>query len=61
MERKKLIIQVLAAIILYVGISLILEKEYTSDIVYRELIEGVVFGFIYGIFIWLSAKWRTKK
>ena len=61
MERKKLIVQVLAAIILYVGISLILEKEYTSDIVYRELIEGVVFGLVYGVFIWLSAKWRTKK
>ena len=61
MDRKRLIVQVLAAIVLYFGISLILEKEYTSEVVYRELTEGVVFGFIYGIFIYLSSKWRKKK
>ncbi len=61
MERKKLILQVVAAFILYVGISLILEKEYSREIIYREMIEGVVFGIIYGIFIWLSARWRSKK
>ena len=61
MERKKLFVQVFAAILLYVGISLILEKEHTQEIVMRELTEGLVFGFIYGVFIWLSARWRKKK
>ena len=61
MERKKLFVQVFAAVLLYVGISLILEKEHTQEIVMRELTEGLVFGFIYGVFIWLSSRWRKKK
>ncbi|MGI9546607.1 MAG: hypothetical protein ACR2MM_05195 [Flavobacteriaceae bacterium] len=61
MEPKKLAIQVVAAIILYVGISLILEKDFNRDILYREMIEGLVFGVVYGLFIWLRAKWMKKK
>ena len=61
MEIKKLFVQVFAAVLLYVGISLILEKEHTQEIVMRELTEGLVFGIIYGVFIWLSARWRKKK
>jgi predicted tellurium resistance membrane protein TerC len=61
MEPKKLIIQVVAAILLYVGISLILEKDFNAEILKREIVEGFVFGFFYGLFIWLSSKWRKKK
>ena len=61
MERKKFLIQVFAAVILYTVISLILEKEISQQTVLRELLEGVIFGVFYGVFIWLSAKWRKKK
>ena len=60
MERKKLIAQIVAAFILYVAISLILEKEYSQEIILREMLEGIVFGIIYGIFIWVSSRWRKK-
>ena len=62
MERKKLIVQIVAAFLLYVIISLILEKDYSKEIIYREMIEGVIFAIIYGVIIWLSSKWKgTKK
>ncbi|MGB5436443.1 MAG: hypothetical protein WBM98_11190 [Maribacter sp.] len=60
MNKKRLILQVLAAILLYVIISLILEKEYSNDIILREVIEGLIFGLLYGLFIWFREKWRNK-
>ena len=60
MNKKRLILQVLAAILLYVVISLILEKEYTTTAILREGIEGLIFGILYGVFIWFREKWRNK-
>ena len=61
MERKKFIAQIIAAFLLYVIISLILEKDYSKDIILREMTEGVVFALVYGVVIWLSARWRSGK
>ncbi|MEN8788360.1 MAG: hypothetical protein ABF295_02500 [Flavobacteriaceae bacterium] len=61
MEPKKLIVQVVAAILLYVTISMILEQDFNSEIIKREIVEGIVFGIIYGLFVWLSSRWRKKK
>lgn len=61
MEKKRIITQVVAAILLYTIISLILEKDYTQPIVLRELGEGLIFGIIYGLFIWIREKWKNKK
>ncbi len=61
MEARKLLAQILAAIVLYVAISLILEKDYSPEILYREILEGLVFGLVYGVIIWLSARWRKNK
>ena len=61
MNTKRLIVQVFAAILLYVIISLILEKEYTNAIILREVIEGLVFGVLYGLFIWLREKWKNRE
>ncbi|MDE3741626.1 hypothetical protein [Maribacter polysaccharolyticus] len=61
MNKKKLLVQVVAAILLYVVISLILEKEYSQATVVREILEGVVFGLLYGVFIWFREKYRNKK
>lgn len=60
MERKRIIAQVVAAILLYTVVSLILEKEYSQPIILRELGEGLIFGIIYGLFIWIREKWRSK-
>jgi uncharacterized MnhB-related membrane protein len=61
MNTKRLIVQVLAAILLYVIISLILEKEYTNAIILREIIEGLIFGLLYGLFIWFREKWKNRE
>ncbi len=60
MEKKKLFIQAGVAALLYVLISLILEREVTSDILVRELRDGLVFGLVYGLllFIWKRVKGR---
>lgn len=60
MDKKRFIIQVLAAVLLYVIISLILEKEYSNQIIVREISESLVFGVLYGAFIWLREKWKSK-
>jgi len=60
MNTKRLFIQVAAAVLLYVAISLILEKEYTDAIILREVLEGLMFGVLYGIFIWVREKWKNK-
>lgn len=60
METKKYIIQVVAAIFLYVIISMILERNYTADIFLRELMEGMLFGAFYAIFIWVRDRFRGK-
>ena len=61
MNKKRLLIQVLAAVLLYVIISLILEKEYSNEIILREILEGLVFGALYGVFIWLREKWKLRE
>lgn len=61
METKKYIIQVSVAIFLYVLISMILEKNYTADIFMRELMEGMIFGAFYAVFIWVRDRYRGKK
>ena len=60
METKKYIIQVLAAIFLYVLISMILERNYTAEIFMRELMEGMIFGAFYAIFLWVRDRFRGK-
>jgi LPS O-antigen subunit length determinant protein (WzzB/FepE family) len=61
MNQKRIIAQVIAAILLYTVISLILEKEYTQSVILRELGEGLIFGIIYGLFIWIREKWKNKR
>lgn len=61
METKKFIIQVVVAIFLYVLISMILERNYTADIFWRELMEGMIFGAFYAIFLWVRDRFRDKK
>jgi len=61
MDRKRIIAQVVAAIVLYTIISLILEKDYTQHVMVRELGEGVVLGVLYGLFLWIRERWKNKK
>ncbi|MBT8235547.1 MAG: hypothetical protein KJO04_05105 [Bacteroidia bacterium] len=61
MKTKKYIIQALVAAALYVLISIILEGEYSNEILMREITEGLVFGVLYGIFIVVRDKYMGRK
>ena len=61
MNTKKLLVQVLVAMVLFVIISVILEKQYTMDVVLDKSQKAVIFGIIYGIIIWAGQKFRNKK
>ncbi|GGD55643.1 hypothetical protein [Muriicola marianensis] len=61
MERKRFIAQVGIAAILYVLISLILEKEITKEVLVRELRDGLVFGLVYAIFLWIWNRFKSRK
>jgi undecaprenyl pyrophosphate phosphatase UppP len=58
MERKKFIVQVIIAMLLYVVISLILEGDISTETLLRESRDGLIFGLIYGVVIWI---WNRRK
>ena len=51
----------LAAILLFTIMSVILEKEYTQEIILEKLQTGVIFGIFYGVFIWARQRFKNKK
>lgn len=58
MELKKFIAQIVIAMLLYVTISLILERDFSTEILLREFRDGLIFGLVYGIVIWI---WNRRK
>lgn len=58
MEFKKFIAQVVMAMFLYVVISLILERDVSTEILLRESRDGLIFGLVYGVVIWI---WNRRK
>ncbi len=61
MDWKRLLSQVIAAIVLYTVISVILEKEYSMDTWINEGKEALIFGVIFGILMWLRARfWKPE-
>lgn len=60
MDKKKFTSQALAAIFFYTLFSVILGKDYSMDAIFSELKEGVVFGIVYAILMWLWYKYKNK-
>ncbi|QLG46134.1 hypothetical protein [Costertonia aggregata] len=61
MNIKKIIIQAMVGAILFTIISVILEKEYTQDVILSKAGNGLMFGVLYGIFIWARQKFSSKE
>jgi len=61
MDKKKLTSQTLAAIFLYTLISVILGKDYSLDAIIDELKEGVIFGIIYAVIMWLWYRYKKQQ
>ena len=60
MERKRFFVQVAIAILLYTVISLILEKDMSTDILLKELKDGLIFGLVYAVFLWIWNRYKKK-
>ncbi len=61
MDIKKLISQVIAAVVLYTVISVVLEKDYTTDTWINEGKEALIFGLVFGILMWLRERFRKNQ
>lgn len=61
MPNRKLLVQVLVAIILFTLIAVILEKEYTQEVVLDKFQKGLIFGLIYGVILWAREKFKQNK
>ncbi|MBT8263987.1 MAG: hypothetical protein HKM92_10560 [Arenibacter sp.] len=60
MERKKFIVQVGIAILLYMVVSLILEKDMSVDTLVKELKDGLIFGLVYAVFLFVWNRYKKK-
>lgn len=60
MARKRIWVQVIAGIVLYTGISLLLEQEVSQEVLFREFVEGLIFGGLYGLFLYIRQRWFFK-
>lgn len=61
MELRKYIVSMVIAMVFYVVISLILEGEFTKDLLIRESGEGLIFGILYGLYLFLRKQFIKKK
>ena len=61
MDKKKLISQIIAAIVLYTVISVILEKDYSAETWISEGKEALIFGAIFGVLMWLRERFRKSE
>ena len=61
MDKKKLISQIIAAIVLYTVISVILEKDYSLETWISEGKDALIFGAIFGVLMWLRERFRKSK
>lgn len=61
MDKKKFIAQVVIAMMLYVLISLILERDFSSEILLRELRDGLGFALVYALVLWIWKRMKAGK
>lgn len=61
MGAKKIAIQVFVAMILFIIVSLILEGDYTQEVIIAKAKTALLFGMAYAIFILVRTKFRNNK
>lgn len=60
MTRKRLLAQALMGGVIYFGISLVLEKDYSTETMRTEGAEAVIFAMVYGAGLWAYYKFIKK-
>ncbi|MBT8322021.1 MAG: hypothetical protein KJO94_00955 [Eudoraea sp.] len=61
MDWKRLISQIIAAIVFYTVISVVLEKDYSMETWLKEGKEALIFGAIFGVLMWLRMRFRKPE
>lgn len=60
MEAKKIAVQVVVAMVLFIIVSLILEGAYTQEVIIEKAKTALLFGLAYTIFILVKSKFKNK-
>ncbi len=60
MSGKRIGSQVIVAIILFIAISVILEGEYTQDVVFEKVKTALAFGVVYAVFVVAREKFKNR-
>lgn len=60
MTTQRLITQAIIGGVLYLGISLILEKDFSSGTLKTEGVEAFIFALVYGVGLWAYHKFIKK-
>jgi len=60
MSKKRLLIQALMGGVIYFGISLVLEKNYSGETIRTEGAEAVIFALVYGSGLWAYYRFIKK-
>jgi len=60
MDVKKIVTQVIVAMILFMIISLILEGAYTQEVIIEKAKTALLFGSAYAVFIWIRTKLKKN-
>ncbi len=60
MNKKKIISQVIAGVILFTIISVVLEKDYSQSVWLEKFKTALLFGVLYAIFILIKEKFKKK-
>jgi hypothetical protein len=60
MNKKKIISQVIAGVILFTIISVVLEKDYSQAVWLEKFKTALLFGVLYAIFILIKEKFKKK-
>ncbi|WP_276390493.1 hypothetical protein [Eudoraea chungangensis] len=61
MEIKNIISRSIAAIVLFVLFSCILERDFSLDTLLSKAVLGLVFGVLYGIGTWGYYAYKKRK
>jgi hypothetical protein len=60
MTKKRLLAQALMGGVIYFGISLVLEKDSSTETMRTEGTEAVIFAIVYGVGLWAYYKFIKK-
>ncbi len=60
MGSTRLASQVIAGTILFTVISVVLEGTYTPEVWFEKVKLGLVFGLVYGMYLWARDRFTKK-